>query len=109
MLLSLYVYTILCLYYAGLTRAGQISVASWPCGVYMVEARLSAPLLDEKDIFRVVGHTIGDPTIWMVSDWNRRETSHPGERSEPEASEASVKAATSRLPRAKRGRCSAPA
>ena len=75
----------------------------------MVEARLSAPLLDEKDIFRVVGHTIGDPTIWMVSDWNRRETSHPGERSEPEASEASVKAATSRLPRAKRGRCSAPA
>lgn len=43
----------------------------------MVEARLSAPLLDEKDIFRVVGHTIGDPTIWMVSDWNRRETSHP--------------------------------
>lgn len=43
----------------------------------MVGARLSAPLLDEKDIFRVVGHTIGDPTIWMVSDCNRRETSHP--------------------------------
>ena len=99
MLLCLYVYTILCLYYAGLTRVGQILVASWPCGVYMVEARLSASLLDGKNILRIVGHMIGDPPIWMESNWNGECKAHSNQ-----AGEASVKVATSHLLRAKRGR-----
>ena len=65
----------------------------------MVEARLSASLLDGKNILRIVGHMIGDPPIWMESNWNGECKAHSNQ-----ASEASVKVATSHLLRAKRGR-----
>ena len=63
----------------------------------MVEARLSASLLDGKNILRMVGHMIGDPPILMESNWNGECKAHSNQ-----ASEASVKVAISHLPRAKR-------